>query len=174
MFSDRGHVALLLLHFFLNSGLHDTMRGNARSARGSMQTDPKKNSSSLKNALWKLVLLQNVFGKIVQKFSDRFFFAKNDQCRHFIAIFVDEMTILSRYRWFSADITYNFYFIFISWALWGTIYRNWSPLWLSSTFCSWPVGNKPCQLIRPCPNNRWPFWLELATVAFHLHGWRRK
>ncbi len=35
-----------------------------------MKTDPKENSSSLKNALRKLVLLQNVLGKFVRKFSD--------------------------------------------------------------------------------------------------------
>ncbi len=40
---------------------------------GSTKTGHKENSSTLKNALWKPVLLQSVLGKFVVKISDRFF-----------------------------------------------------------------------------------------------------
>ncbi len=49
----------------------------------------------MKNALWKLVLLQNVLGK----FSDRLFWQNNDQCRHFIAAVDSKPKSLSWMRW---------------------------------------------------------------------------
>ncbi len=55
------------------------------SSLGSMKTGPKENWSSVKNAPWKLVLLQNVLGKFVRIFSDRFIWQNTDQWRHFIA-----------------------------------------------------------------------------------------
>ncbi len=74
-----------------------------------MKTGPKENSSSLKNAVWKLVLMQNVLGKFVRKFSDRRFWQNNDQCRRFIAAADSKPMSLSWVRWqFQADITYNF------------------------------------------------------------------
>ncbi len=70
-----------------------------------MKTGPKENWSSLKNALWKLVLLQNVLGKFVRKFSDRFIWQNNDQCRHCIAAVDSKPMSLSWMRWQSqADI----------------------------------------------------------------------
>ncbi len=50
-----------------------------------MKTGPKENLSSLKKALSKIVLLQNILGKFVRKCSNRIFWQNNDQCRHFIA-----------------------------------------------------------------------------------------
>ncbi len=58
-----------------------------------------ENWSSVKNALWKLVLLQNVLGKFVRKFSDRLFWQNNDQCRHFIATVDSNPMSLWWMRW---------------------------------------------------------------------------
>ncbi len=60
----------------------------------------------MKNALWKLVLLQNVLGKFVRKFSDRLFWQNNDQCRRFITAVDSKPMSLSWMRWQShADIS---------------------------------------------------------------------
>ncbi len=70
-----------------------------------MKTGPKENWSSVKNALWKLVLLQNALGKFDRKFSDRFIWQNNDQCRHFIAAVDSKPMSLSWMGWQSqADI----------------------------------------------------------------------
>ncbi len=81
---------------------------HSRWCRGSMKTGPQENSSALKNALWKLVLLQNVLGKVVRKFSDGFFWQNNDVCRNFIAALDSKPMSLSSMRWQSqADIARN-------------------------------------------------------------------
>ncbi len=64
-----------------------------------MKTGPKENSSTLQNALWKLVILQNVLGKFGRKFSDRIFWQNSDQCRHFIAAVDSKPMSLSWMRW---------------------------------------------------------------------------
>ncbi len=59
----------------------------------------------MKNALWKLVMLQNVLGKFVRKFSDRLFWQNNEQSRRFIAAVDSTPMSLSWMRWQSqADI----------------------------------------------------------------------
>ncbi len=59
----------------------------------------------MKNALWKLVLLQNALGKFVRKFSYWLFWQNNDQCRRFIATVDSKPMSLSWMRWqFQADI----------------------------------------------------------------------
>ncbi len=72
---------------------------NCFSEFGIRKTGPKENSSSLKNALWKLVLLQNVLGKFVRKFTARIFWQNNDQCRHFIVAVYSKPMSLSWMRW---------------------------------------------------------------------------
>ncbi len=55
--------------------------------------------------LWKLVLLQNVLGKFVRKFSSRLFCQNNDQCRRSIVAVDSKPMSLSWMRWQSqADI----------------------------------------------------------------------
>ncbi len=72
---------------------------------GSMKTGPKEKWSSLKNALWKLVPLQNVLGKFVWKISVWIFWQNNDQYRHFIAAVGSKPVSLPWMRWQSqADI----------------------------------------------------------------------
>ncbi len=97
MVHDNSYLWLFLFHLFPVNGIR--------------KTGPKENWS-----LWKLVLLQNLLGKFVQKFSDRIFWHNNDQCRRFIAAVDSKPMSLSWMRWQSqADITNSIFLLINGW-----------------------------------------------------------
>ncbi len=99
LFSKRSIKPTYLKHTQIDG------RGDNGILNGIRKTGPKENWSSVKTALWKLVLLQNVPGKFIRTCSDRLFWQNNDQCRRFIAAVDSKPMSLSWMRWQShADI----------------------------------------------------------------------